>query len=102
MNFPDPSISLTASSNSGEGVIVFAGNNNSGQRIQFVNPPGSGAFDFSLDGGNSWHTRSMSGAANGYSETQQLDGKVLASNIQIRKNAAATAAVIGLTVDLFF
>jgi hypothetical protein len=95
----DNTLSTTVSTN-GTGVqIPWAAPQPSGslaRGIRFINPAGSGAFDFSLNGGAAWHTRSIS--AGFYPE--DFPAKFAITDLQIRRNGGTDVA--GLTIDLFF
>ncbi len=64
--------------------------------LRFINPTSSGAFDFSLNAGTSWHTRSMS--AGFYTEDFPTAFNV--NDVRVRRNGATDVA--GLSVDAFF
>ena len=65
-------------------------------KIRFINSQNSGAFDFSLDGGITWHLRPMSAGL--YSEDVEIIA--LPTDIRIRRNGGTDLAT--LSANLFF
>jgi len=96
----------TVTTSSSSASSPFASNAERTRRLRFINPKGSAAFDFSVDGGATYQagglpaTDTGSATSDDYAEDHDFESYVHLADLRVRRNGATNVA--GMIVRAYF